>query len=330
MHIMKLSSKTRFLIVFCALVIVGTTEVYGQHIWPKDADSYTSPIPGEQALGHWDITISTPGGSAASWLEIAKSGTGALVGRFVGRGGSARPVSQIKFSPKTKTYHFTIPPQWGSHKTHLTFKLENDHLVGQIGPPKGKKLHFTADRAPTLKRTGTVQWSSPIDLLRDGLSAWKVPGDGHWTFKNGVLIHEGHGGNIMTKQKFNDFKLHVEFRYRKGSNSGIYLRGRYELQVLDSYGLHTGSHMLGGIYGFISPTVNAAKKPGQWQTYDITLRGRMVTVVLNGKKIICNRSIPGITGGAIDSHEGQPGPIILQGSENGRIEYRDISITPAK
>jgi hypothetical protein len=143
-------------------------------------------------------------------------------------------------------------------------------------------------------------------------------------------LNKGGEGNIKTKQKFNDFKLHVEFRYPKGSNSGIWLKGRYEVQVLDSYGMHPGSHMLGGIYGFIDPTVNASKKPGKWQMFDITLRGRMVTVVLNGKKIICDRPIPGITGGAVNSHEGQPGPIMLQGTETGSIEYRNIVLTPAK
>jgi hypothetical protein len=327
---MKISSKIRLTIILSLLVVTACfTKAYGQHIWPKDADIYTKPIPGEQAIGRWDITISTPNGSAASWLEIEKSGNHTLVGEFVGRGGSARPISQVKFDPKTKEYSFTIPPQWASHKTQLEFKLKNDRLSGKMGPPNGKRLHFTADRAPTLKRTKPPQWGSPIDLLKNGLSAWKVPG-AEWTFKDGVLTHTGHGSNIITKQKFTDFKLHVEFRYAKDSNSGIYLRGRYEVQVIDTYGMHTGSHMLGGVYGYLTPTINVAKKPGQWQTFDITLRGRMVTIVLNGKKIICNRPIPGITGGAINSHEGEPGPIMLQGSENGKIEYRNIVITPTK
>lgn len=324
-------SKKRIVILSFATILLCATKAYSQHIYPQDADRYTQPVPGEGALGHWDITVKTPNGKIACWLEIAKSGNEALVGRFVGRGGSARPVSEIKFSPETQTYSFTIPPQWGAYPTHLEFKLEGDRLVGWMAHPyHGKRRHWTAVRAPQLKRTTPPQWGTPVHLLKDGLSAWKVPKDGGWSFKDGILIHQGHGANITSKQTFEDFKLHVEFRYAKGSNSGIYLRGRYEVQVLDSYGMHTGSHMLGGVYGFISPTVNAAKKPGRWQTYDITLVGRMVTVVLNGKKIICHRPIPGITGGALNSHEGQPGPIMLQGSENGRIEYRNITITPAK
>src|SRR6185436_5699163 len=107
-------------------------------------------------------------------------------------------------------------------------------------------------------------------------------------------------------------------------NSGVYLRGRYEVQVLDS-GDELAVGSLGGIYGFLEPSDAAAKKPGEWQTFDITLVGRMVTVVLNGTTIIANREIPGITGGALDSDEGSPGPILLQGDHTA-IEYRNITI----
>jgi hypothetical protein len=78
----------------------------------------------------------------------------------------------------------------------------------------------------------------------------------------------------------------------------------------------------------VAPTFRATQA-GQWQTFDITLVGRRVTVVLNGKTIICDREIPGITGGAINSREGDPGPLLLQG-DHGPVEYRNIMITPAK
>ena len=137
------------------------------------------------------------------------------------------------------------------------------------------------------------------------------------------------GANLVSEQKFTDFKLHIEFRYQKGSNSGVYLRGRYEVQISDSKGLEPSKGDLGAIYGFIKPTEMAAKDAGEWQTYDITLIGRMVTVVANGKTIICNQEIPGITGGAIDSKESEPGPLLLQG-DHGPIEYRNIVITPGR
>ena len=133
----------------------------------------------------------------------------------------------------------------------------------------------------------------------------------------------------MTEEKFMDFKLHVEFRYPEGSNSGVYLRGRYEVQVEDGYGKQPDSHYLGGVYGFLTPNENAAKKAGEWQSYDITLVGRRVTVVANGKTIIHNQIIPGITGGALISREAEPGPLYLQG-DHGPVEYRNITIATPK
>jgi hypothetical protein len=146
---------------------------------------------------------------------------------------------------------------------------------------------------------------------------------------NGVLTSPKSGENIRTKATFDDFKLHIEFRYPKGSNSGVYLRGRYEIQIEDNQGKEPQNVYLGGVYGFIDPWVNAAKAAGEWQSYDVTLIGRMVTVVANGQTIIFKQEIPGITGGAINSDEAAPGPIMLQG-DHGPIEYRNIIITPAK
>ncbi len=86
----------------------------------------------------------------------------------------------------------------------------------------------------------------------------------------------------------------------------------------------------GGIYGFLAPSPEQPRKPGEWQTYDITLVGRVVTVVQNGHTSIDQQEIPGITGGALDSDEGRPGPIYLQGSEAGHVAFRNIVITPAR
>ena len=109
----------------------------------------------------------------------------------------------------------------------------------------------------------------------------------------------------------------------------MYLRGRYELQIVDTPQGSTALDSLGSVYGHIAPSQWAGKGAGEWQTYDVTLVGRTVTVVLNGKTIICEREIPGVTGGALDSDEGAPGPILLQG-DHGPVEYRNIVITPAK
>jgi hypothetical protein len=144
-----------------------------------------------------------------------------------------------------------------------------------------------------------------------------------------VLKSPHSGSNIVSDQKFNDFKLHIEFRYPKESNSGVYLRGRYEIQVEDSKGKEPTVDFLGAVYGFIIPKKMMAKDAGEWQSYDITLIGRRVTLVVNGTQVITDQEIPGITGGALDSNEGEPGPLQIQG-DHGPIELRNIVITPAK
>lgn len=289
-----------------------------------------SAIPGADAEGRWDITVQTSDGEYPSWLEIETSGNKALVGRFVGPAGSARPVSNIKYDAGSSTYTFTIPPQWIDFEEdpYFEFRMEDGKLKGWTKSPSGQKQQWTGVRAPSLERDQQPEWGDTIDLLDEDLSAWILPENNEFVMKDGILTNRKSGGNLITGQEFEDFKLRAEFRYPEGSNSGIYLRGRYEAQIEDNYGLEPESHYIGGIYGYIDPTVNAAKKAGEWQSYEITLTGRMVTVVLNGIEVICNRPIPGITGGALDSNEGEPGPIMLQG-DHGPIEFRNITITPA-
>lgn len=287
----------------------------------------------ELVTGRWDITVNTPEGTYPSWLEIKKSGVSTLAGRYVGRVGSARPVSEVKYSGSDNTFSFSVPPQWveNGDDEQFEFRLENNQLSGWTSDSEGNKYEWTAVRAPELQRDEEPEWSEPIHLLDDtGLSGWEViDGESQWQVEDGILINSKAGGNLITGRKFEDFKLHVEFRYPEGSNSGIYLRGRYEVQVQDDYGQKPESHFIGGVYGFIDPSENAAKKAGEWQTYEITLKGRMINVTLNGINVICNREIPGITGGALDSNEGEPGPLMIQG-DHGPVEYRNIIITPAK
>ena len=139
----------------------------------------------------------------------------------------------------------------------------------------------------------------------------------------------GNGAELVTDRKFEDFKLHIEFNVAPGANSGIYLRGRYEVQVEHNSHPEAAERSLGGVYGFLAPSTMPAHTPGIWRTYDITLVGRRVTVVLDGVTLIKDKEIPGVTGGALDSQEGLPGPIYLQGSENGRVAFRNIIVTPA-
>jgi hypothetical protein len=280
--------------------------------------------------GRWDITVNEDGKEIPSWLEVMHSGHKTLVGRFVGSGGSARPISEVKVADGTFT--FEIPPQWEREARYLSIegKFSGEGLAGKVTYPNGKSYSWTASRAPSLRRDKVVKWGKPIQLIQQSsLKGWQAMGENQWVVENGVLKNPKSGSNLVTEQKFRDFKLHVEFRYPKGSNSGIYLRGRYEAQIMDSHGKEPLPGELGGVYGFIAPSEQVAKPAGEWQVYDITLIGRMVTVEANGKTIISNQEIPGITGGAIDSKEGEPGPILLQG-DHGPVEFRNMIITPAE
>jgi hypothetical protein len=149
-----------------------------------------------------------------------------------------------------------------------------------------------------------------------------------WRIADGTLVSPGRGADLQSTAVFGDFRLHVEFNCEPGANSGVYLRGRYEVQIEDDVEPEGPSQRTGAIYGYLAPVVAAPRTPGVWQTYDITLVGRLVTVVLNGKTLIDKQEIPGITGGALDSREASPGPIVLQGGDAGHVAYRNIIVTP--
>jgi len=280
--------------------------------------------------GRWDITIYDAGKTMPSWLEVVHSGLHTLVGQFVGTGGSARPISKINF--ENGKVSFSIPPQWETGND-LSFEatLQGDSLAGTVTFPNGKTYNCSGVRAPSLKRPSTPSWGKPIKLLNGkDLKGWHPSGEkNQWVVENGILKSAAPGSNLITDASFTDFKLHVEFRYSKRGNSGVYLRGRYEVQILEENSISPPKGTLGAVYGFIAPSELVAKNVGDWQNYDITFTGRMVTIVANGIKIICNQEIPGITGGALNSNEGEPGPIMLQGDHEA-IEYRNIILIPAK
>jgi hypothetical protein len=283
-------------------------------------------------IGRWDLTIDKDGKSLPSWLEVQKSGTHTIIGRFTYAFGSARPISQVMV--KDGKYSFSIPPQWepGNRNMDFEFEASGDQIHGTMVYTDGKTYNWTGVRAPVMERDKPVVWGTPIKLF-DGkdTKGWHTDGANQWVVENGILRSKKSGSNLISDRKFTDFKLHVEFRYQKGSNSGVYLRGRYETQIIDT---KTGeaeplANQFSAIYGFFQPSKMMAKDAGQWQSYDITLVGRLVTIVANGREVISKALIPGITGGAIDSKEGEPGPILFQG-DHGPIDFRNIVITPAK
>lgn len=279
--------------------------------------------------GRWDMVIDQDGKELPSWLEIRHSGNHTLVGRFVYAFGSARPISEVKV--KDGKFTFAIPPQWEPGNTDMKFEgmLVGEHLKGNMVYTNGKTYEWEASRAPKLEYDPNPTWGESVALFNGkDLNGWRAMGEeNQWVVESGVLKSPKSGSNLVTEDKFTDFKLHLEFRYPEGSNSGIYLRGRYEVQITDSKGAEPSDVEFSGVYGFLTPNQVTAKDAGEWQSYDITLIGRRVTIVANGVPVITDQIIPGITGGAIDSKEGEPGPFLIQG-DHGPIEFRNIVVTP--
>lgn len=283
-------------------------------------------------LGRWDLTVKTPDARYASWIEIKDTG-GQLSATFVSRWGNARPLPKIEIHGAHIT--FVSPAASEGRKTDMVFQgtLTGGTLAGTTTDPDGTPWKWTGVRAPSLARAHVPVWGKPIHLFNGkDLTGWKPSkmGAPYWTVENGILIKPAHGPELITDGKFTDFKLHIEFNCGKGANSGVYLRGRYETQIETESQAESAVHHTGAIYGFIAPSPELPRSPDVWQTYDITLVGRRVTVVQNGTRIVDNQEIPGITGGALDSHEELPGPIYLQGGEPGQVKFRNIVITPAE
>ncbi|HEX8766229.1 MAG TPA: DUF1080 domain-containing protein [Candidatus Acidoferrum sp.] len=284
-------------------------------------------------LGRWDLTLKDGSREYPSWLELSQEGSH-LVAQFVGRWGNARPLPKAELSNGKLT--FVSPKEEEGAQGDMVFggSLSGKTLSGTVNGPDGKTWQWTGERAPALTRTKPPKWGKEIPLFNGkDLTGWKMSdpnSEKAWKVENGELITPGNGPELINDGKYEDFKLHVEFNCGENANSGVYLRGRYEVQIETDSIEEPPSHHMGGVYGFLTPTPELPRKPGSWQTYDITLLGRMVTVVQNGQTIINNKEIPGITGGALDSHEELPGPIYLQGSEKGRVAFRSIVLTSAE
>jgi hypothetical protein len=263
------------------------------------------------------------------WMEILAGPPAG--GRIQQKYGHALPLTDVVITGNT--VRFPMPSENPVDKpAQVSVTVSGDSLTGEIVPATGARIRLTGVRAPSLERTRPPVWGTEVDLLAQGKGGWRLEAPGgkdNWSIANGELVNSASGTNLITRDVFNDFKLHLEVIVPKGGNSGIYLRGRHEVQVEDSYGKPPWNRGMGGVYGQVTPLANPSRPAGEWQTFDITLVGRRLTVVLNGIPIHDNAEIPGTTGGALDSREGDPGPIMLQG-DHGPIRYRNLRITPAR
>ena len=286
----------------------------------------------DSLLGKWNLILEENGKKVPMWLEIKKSGVSTLVGSYCYKFGSARPVSEIEHN--NGFFSFSVPNQWEpkGFDMRVSGMIDGDDLKGTLIFTDGSAHSWVGKRAPKLNYTANPKWGSEIKLFNGkDLSGWSPfsdkPVPNQWIVEDGILRSPTPGANLVSNEKFKDFRLQMEFRYPKGSNSGLYLRGRYEVQITDDVGKEPSSVYFGGVYGHLIPNEMAAKLPGEWQKYDITLIGRRVTIVANGKTIIADQNIPGMTGGALDNDEASAGPIMLQG-DHGPVDIKSIVITP--
>ena len=311
-------------------------------------------------LGAWELTI--PSG-AAGWLGV-EDVDGHLQASLLWGGGSVLPVDSVKVEDGklvlTRQHPFQRKDKNGktvkrTRTETITATVEGDALKLTTETPREngegvEKAEFSGRREPPLPPAPDlrhVKFGKRIHLFNGkDLSGWRLTDPNAasgWSVKRGIPIikpgilinevaqEEGqphkHYGNLRTDQEFEDFNLKLETRVPPKGNSGVYIRGIYEVQVFDSYGKPRDPHNMGAIYSRIKPTVAAEKPAGEWQKLDITFVDRHVTVILNGKKIIDNQPIAGCTGGALWSDVSRPGPIYLQGDHTG-IEYRNIVLRP--
>lgn len=296
-------------------------------------------------IGRWALFV--PNG--ASWIEV-KQTDGVLGADMLWYGGSVVPVANVSFRngvltvARTEARRSQEEPERIVTTTNLySFVVDGDSLSGEAIAPGGEVVSFKGARIPDMPAPpdlSAVTYGDPIQLLNGtDLTGWTLTNPdavNGWSVEDGVLVnnpvqHEGQPhvsyGNLRTEATFEDFNLKIEVSIPKGSNSGIYLRGIYEVQVADSYGLPLDPHNMGGIYSRVSPTVAAEKPAGEWQSLDITLCDRHATVILNGTTIIDNQPLYGVTGGALTADQFAPGPIYLQG-DHGTVSYRNIVLTP--
>ena len=285
-------------------------------------------------LGRWDITATTARETYPLWLEVREE-NGQLVGFLQERTGSVRKLAEIAREGDELIFSTGAPRREGAPKPVHRARVENGRLVGTL--TRGEvTVPWVGVRPPAWgnPNASASHTYGPAVTLFNGrdLTGWRFEPPGRppgWVVADGVLTNEKTGNNIVSTGQFKDFSLSMEYKVEKDSNSGLYLRGRYELQVLDDAGKPTSptGHM--AVYGRVAPTVNASKPAGEWQTVEVTLVGNRVTVILNGQKIHDNAAIDGITGGALNSDEGAPGPIMIQG-DHSRIWVKSLVVKPIK
>ncbi len=296
-------------------------------LMPALAQKSTNPF-----AGRWDFNITTPGGTRACWLGVTAKG-GDLEVWYQPPGGNVYQVKDVHVDGSHLT--LTLSAATASRPA-MTWNLEasGGKLTG-VQKSGDITTELTGMRSPAMKRSAPTAWTDPEPLFNGkDLAGWEPignPAASHWKVEDGLLLNTAHGANLKSTRKFEDFKVHYEVNCPDDGNSGFYLRGRYEVQIeYEPLTSNPPERRIGSIYGRIAPQPELPRAPGQWETFDVTLVGRMVTVVHNGDTVIDHKEIEGITGGALDANEGEPGPFYIQGDHTGGLKFRNIAVSVPK
>lgn len=296
------------------------------------AFSALAQAPSKDLLGRWGFNIETPGGVRAAWLGITEK-DGALDIQYQPTGGNVIALKNFKAEGTKLTLTLAAP---NGNRPGVTWELEakGGQLVG--AQKRGENsVALTGIRQAALKRAEPKAWTKPEPLFNGkDLTGWEPMGDpknSHWTVQDGLVVNTEHGANLKSVRKFDDVKVHYEVLIPDHANSGFYLRGRYEVQIeLEPLTSNPPERRIGSIYGRIAPSTELPRRPGEWETFDVTLVGRTVTVVRNGVTTIDHKEIEGITGGALDANESEPGPFYIQGDHTGGLKFRNVTVSVPK
>ena len=289
---------------------------------------------GDGYVGRWNVKITDAVDTFASGgFQVAKK-DGALSAGIVWRWGSYLPAKTVEVKDGTLVMVWDEDPPKGKIDT-FEARLEGETLKGKVALADGKVQHFEGRRAPLLLSKKAPVWGAPVTLF-DGktLAGWKLRDakkKNGWAVVDGELavVDPKDNADLVSEQAFQDMKVHIEFNAPAHSNSGVYLRGRYEVQIeTEDPAANNATQKCGAVYSRIAPMTGAAKPAGEWQAYDIEIVGRQVSVTLNGTKIV-QGVLEGITGGALNPYEGEPGPLMLQG-DHGKVRFRNVVVTPAR
>jgi hypothetical protein len=279
--------------------------------------------------GRWDFTVTGPNSTSAYWLGVTDN-SGTLDVWFQPSGGN---VIRMKDFKVTGSHLSLTTAAATAARPATTWELDaaGGKLTGAIQTGTNA-TPVTGLPAPALNRPEPKSWTAPVALFNGkDLTGWQPIGNvaaNHWSVADGLLVNETKGANLKTTPTYNDFKVHFEVNCPEQANSGFYLRGRYEVQLeYETAGTEPPERGMGSVYGRIAPATRLPRPPGQWDSFDVMLVGRTVTISRNGVMTVDHKEIEGITGGALDANEGEPGPFYIQGDHTGGLKFRNITVS---